>query len=93
MPIEVFKFSLVSEKIFLESLNAKVELRKTPDGSNYITDENNFILDADFGEIKNVKGLSDRLNDRAGIAGHGLFIGLADEVICAMNNGEIEVKR
>ena len=93
VPVEVFKFSLVSEKIFLESLNSKVELRKNPDGSNYITDENNFILDADFGEIKNVKELSSKLNDRAGIAGHGLFIGLADEVICAMNNGEIEVKR
>ncbi len=92
VPIEVFKFSVGAEQKFLESLNAKVELRKNSDGSNYITDENNFILDADFGEIKNVKYLSDKLNDRAGIAGHGLFVGLTDQVICAMSNGEIRSK-
>lgn len=89
--IEVFKFCFETEKLFLESLNAKVELRKNSDGSNYITDENNFILDANFGEIKNVKGLSDILNDRAGIVGHGLFIGLADKVICAKDCGEINI--
>jgi len=93
VPIEVFKFSSGSEKNFLESINSKVELRKNPDGSNYITDENNFILDAKFGEIKNVQELSSILNDRAGIAGHGLFVGLADKVICAMNNGEIIIRK
>lgn len=92
VPIEVLKFSVGAETKFLESLNVKVELRKNSDGSNYITDENNFILDADFGEIKNVKDLSDILNDRAGIVGHGLFIGLADKVICAMNDGEIRIQ-
>ncbi len=93
VPVEVFKFAVGVEQKFLESLNAKVELRKNSDGSNYITDENNFILDADFGEIKNAKDLSNILNDRAGIAGHGLFIGLADKVICAMNDGEIRIQK
>ena len=93
VPIEVFKFCFEIEKKFLESLNAKVELRKNSDNSNYVTDENNFILDANFGEIKNVKELSDILNDRAGIVGHGLFVGLADKVICAMNDGEIRIQK
>ena len=92
VPVEVFKFSVGAETKFLESLNAKVELRKNSDDSSYITDENNFILDADFGEIKNVKDLSDKLNDRAGIAGHGLFIGMTSELICAMSNGEIRIQ-
>ncbi len=87
VPIEVFKFCFDLEKKFLESLNAKAEPRKNSDGSNYITDENNFILDADFGEIKNVKGLADILNDRAGIVEHGLFVGLADKIICAKESG------
>ncbi|MFA5804613.1 MAG: ribose 5-phosphate isomerase A [Melioribacteraceae bacterium] len=93
VPVEVFKFSVGVEQKFLESLNAKVELRKNSDGSNYITDENNFILDADFGEIKNVKELSDILNDRAGIVGHGLFVGLTDKIICAMDDGEIRIQK
>jgi len=91
VPIEVFKFCFESEKLFLESLNAKVKLRKNSDGSNYITDENNFILDANFIGIKNVKDLSDILNDRAGIVGHGLFVGLADEIICSTDSGEINI--
>lgn len=91
VPVEVFKFSLEAEKKFLESLDAKIETRKNPDGSNYVTDENNFILDANFGEIKNVKDLSDKLNDRAGIAGHGLFVGLTSKLYCAMSNGEIRM--
>ena len=93
VPVEVFKFSVGVEQKFLESLNAKVELRKNSDGSNYITDENNFILDANFGEIKNVKELSDILNDRAGIVGHGLFVGLTDKIICAMDDGEIRIQK
>ncbi len=91
VPIEVFKFCFETEKKFLKFLNAKVEPRKNFDGSNYITDENNFILDANFGEIKNVKDLSDILNDRAGIVGHGLFVGLADKIICATDTGEIKI--
>lgn len=89
VPVEVFKLSIDVEKFFLESLNAKVKLRNNSDGSNYITDEKNFILDANFGEIKNVKELSDILNDRASIVGHGLFVGLTDKIICAMDKGEI----
>ena len=91
VPIEVFKFCFETEKKFLKFLNAKVEPRKNFDGSNYKTDENNFILDANFGEIKNVKDLSDILNDRAGIVGHGLFVGLADKIICATDTGEIKI--
>lgn len=87
VPIEVFQFCYEAEKQFLESLNTKVELRKNSDGSNYITDENNFILDANFGMIKNADELSTLLNQRAGIVEHGLFIGLADKVICAKEAG------
>jgi len=92
VPIEVFKFCFESEKLFLESLDAKVKLRKNSDGSDYITDENNFILDANFGPIKDVQKLSNILNNRAGIVEHGIFVGLADKVICAMSNGKIRIQ-
>ena len=91
VPVEVFQFCYESEKQFLESLNAKVEMRKNSDSTNYITDENNFILDANFGAIKNVSELSALLDKRAGIVGHGLFVGMTDKIICAMNDGEIRI--
>ena len=87
LPVEVIQFAVSVESKYLESLGAKVVRRKKTDGSDYITDENNFILDAGFGEIKNPEELSALLNQRAGIVEHGLFIGLAAKIICATSSG------
>ena len=37
-----------------------------------------------------MKKLAEMLNVRAGIVEHGIFIGMADKVICALSNGSIE---
>lgn len=87
VPIEVIPFAANVEQKYLESLGAKVSRRKNTDGSDYITDENNFILDANFCEIKNAKELSVLLNQRAGIVEHGLFINLTSMVFCAYQEG------
>ncbi len=92
VPVEVIQFAVSVEQKYLESLGAKVVKRKKADGSDYITDENNFILDADFGEIKNPEELSVLLNQRAGIVEHGLFIGMTCKLICAMSDGEIRIQ-
>ena len=93
VPVEVIQFAADVEQKFLESLDAKVVKRKNADGKDYITDENNFILDADFGEIKNPAELATLLNQRAGIVEHGLFIGMTSELICAMNDVIVRVKQ
>jgi len=87
VPIEVLKFSLQLEKRFLESLDASVVLRKADDGNPYVTDENNYILDANFGIISSPKELAHKLEERAGIVEHGIFIGLVNEVIVASPDG------
>lgn len=87
VPVEVLQYSLNAEKIFLESLGAKVTIRKNESGGNFVTDENNFILDANFGVINDAEELNEILNDRAGIAAHGLFVNLCDEVFCAYKDG------
>ena len=83
VPVEVIQYAVNVEKNYLQSLGAKILQRKNSDGSNYITDENNFILDANFGAIKNLEKLTTLLNKRAGIVEHGIFIGMTSEVICA----------
>ena len=93
VPVEVIQFAADVEKKFLESIGAKVVRRKNAEGKDYVTDENNFILDANFGEIKNPEELSVLLNQRAGIVEHGLFIGMTSELICAMNDGSVNVKQ
>jgi len=90
LPIEVLNYALPVEKHFLESLGASVAQRKSV-GGNFITDEGNIILDCRFGLINNAEALAEKLNARAGIVEHGLFIGLVDKVICAGSEGIREI--
>lgn len=83
LPVEVIKMALASEKKYLESLGANVILRKTKEGQVFITDEGNYVLDADFGHITDPAELSRKLESRAGIVEHGLFVGIATKVILA----------
>jgi ribose 5-phosphate isomerase A len=91
VPIEVIKFAVSIEEKFIQSLGAKTSLRKNANGENYITDENNYIIDATFGPIENVKELARKLEQRAGIVEHGLFVGMAKKVFCSMSNGEVKI--
>lgn len=87
VPVEVLKYCVQLEKKFLESLGAKVELRKDKSGDAFLTDEGNYILDSNFGLINSPKELSHQLEARAGIVEHGLFIDLTSEVIVASSGG------
>lgn len=93
VPVEVLQYSVNVEKKFLETLGAKVTMRKNENGENFITDENNFILDANFGAINDAGELNEILNDRAGIAAHGLFVNLCDEVFSAGKEGVRVLKK
>jgi len=53
------------------------------EGSPFATDQGNLILDCDFGPIDDPARLAAWLNGRAGIVAHGLFLGLATDVIVA----------
>jgi ribose 5-phosphate isomerase A len=87
LPIEVIAFACSTEASFLNSLGATVTIRRGPEGRNFITDQNNLILDADFGPISDPAKLARQLNERAGIVEHGLFINLASDVIVAETSG------
>jgi len=90
IPVEVIKMALDVEIIFLESQGAKVKQRLDAEGDLLITDEGNYILDANFGVIKNPKKIARKLEKRAGIVEHGLFVNMADYVVVAKEDG-IEV--
>jgi len=83
LPVEVIGFAVSSIENYLTSIGASVELRRTAEGDPFRTDQNNVILDANFGPIENARGLATKLADRAGIVAHGLFLNMADEVIVA----------
>jgi ribose 5-phosphate isomerase A len=93
LPVEVIPFAVKSEENFLKSLGAAVTLRTADNGQPSKTDQNNFILDANFGEMADPNSVAARLNERAGIAEHGLFLGLASDVIVAAEDGIRHLKR
>jgi len=87
VPIEVLQFAYPVEKKFLQSLNGKPVLRAYENGNPVITDEGNFILDTNFGVIQNPFELAEKLENRAGIIEHGIFLHLTSKVIVAGQNG------
>ena len=93
LPVEVIPFAGKTEASFLKSLGASVSIRSRGDGEYYKTDQNNLILDADFGPITDLAKLAAQLNGRAGIVEHGLFLELASDVIVAESNGIQHLKR
>lgn len=93
LPVEVIPFAAKTEENFLKLLGATVTLRLDEQGQPYQTDQHNYILDANFGEIANPNRLAAKLNERAGIAEHGLFLGLAGDVIVAAQTEIRHLKR
>jgi len=83
LPVEVLAFGWRSQARFLAALGASVSVRRTPDGQDARTDQDNMILDCAFGPIADPADLAAKLTAQAGIVGHGLFLGLADDVIVA----------
>ncbi len=87
VPVEVLTFGWCSQLGYIESLGAKVGVRVEADGSSFVTDSGNMILDCNFGQIANPIELAAMLNARAGIVEHGLFLGLATDAIVAGRDG------
>jgi ribose 5-phosphate isomerase A len=93
VPVEVLPYGWQSQARFLESLGAEIVVRQTPDGGGFRTDQGNIILDSRFGPIADLEGLALKLEARAGIVEHGLFLNLAQDVIVAGSEGIRHLKR
>jgi ribose 5-phosphate isomerase A len=77
LPVEVISFARTVVERKIVSLGGSPKLRTKPDGSPYLTDNGNPILDCSFGAIADPPALARALSSTPGIVEHGLFIGLA----------------
>jgi len=93
VPVEVIPFAWKTEMIFLETLGATVKIRLCDDGSIYKTDQDNYILDCRFGPLENPYKIAEKLNSRAGIMEHGLFLDITSEAIIAGQDGIKHLKQ
>lgn len=93
VPVEVVPFGLRSQVHYLESLGARVRVRQARHGDRFTSDQGNIILDCDFGPIADPAKIASKLEVRAGIVAHGLFLGLATDVVVANAKGIRHLKR
>jgi len=96
LPIEIVGFGHRSTARIIETLaeeagcSGEIRIRCRPDGTPFLTDGGNLILDCAFGSIEDPDGLADALQIVPGVVEHGLFLDIADVAIIA-GPGGIEV--
>ena len=93
LPIEVVQYGWQATRrsvsALLADLGYDVEIvRRVRDGEPVVTDSGNFILDAHMELITDKATLDTNLNWIAGVVEHGLFTGIAHEVLMASPSGE-----
>lgn len=93
VPVEVVPFGWRTQAAYLESLGGQPTPRLGDDGTPFKTDQGNLILDCRFEPISDPAQLAARLDERAGIVEHGLFLGLATDVIVAGAEGVRHLRR
>ena len=93
LPVEVAQFAHDAHVEFFRSLGAAPALRKTPDGTTYVTDNGNYIYDCRFASIEDAAALDAELHSRAGVVETGLFVGIAAVALIADDDGVRELRR
>lgn len=89
LPVEMVRFGHVATLAALEKLTeVEARLRPGSDGP-YVTDNGGFISDLPLLEIADPEGLAEVLDSLPGVIGHGLFLGMADLVLVAREDGAV----
>jgi ribose 5-phosphate isomerase A len=88
LPVEVTQFAWEVHARWLAGLGCRAELRRESSGAPYVTDNSNYIVHCTFpAGIPDPVALARTLIERPGIVEHGLFLGMATDVVVAGSNG------
>jgi ribose 5-phosphate isomerase A len=80
LPVEVLPFAACSVERELRTFGAPLARRTNADGSDFRTDQGDFIYDISFGNIADPESLARALENMPGLIGHGLFLSQIDLV-------------
>ncbi|MCY4035751.1 MAG: ribose-5-phosphate isomerase RpiA [Hyphomicrobiales bacterium] len=93
LPVEVapFGFAGTLKRIRKEAARVgcvgDIALRRDGNGKVFVSDAGHWICDCAFGNIPDPESLSIRLDNIAGVMGHGLFLRLASVVLLGKEDG------
>ena len=93
LPVEVIQMAepLVSRR--LTDLGLRPAMRQAKDGSAYVTDEGNYILDCACGEMDDPAAVAASIRRIVGVVEHGLFLNMAEMALIAGDGGVRELLR
>lgn len=81
LPVEVIPFAAAFVQSRIAALGCTPVVRRTKDGAEFRSDENNLILDCPFARIDDPEALAAELSLIPGMVEHGLFLGMIDEML------------
>ncbi|MEM8837909.1 MAG: ribose-5-phosphate isomerase RpiA [Pseudomonadota bacterium] len=95
LPLEVVPFGFAATVNAVEQAIDKAGLsgtltKRQKDGTDFVTDSGNLIIDATLGTIDDPERLAASLADVPGLVEHGLFLGIAKKAFVA-GEGGVEV--
>jgi ribose 5-phosphate isomerase A len=90
LPVEVIQMAAPLVRDSLRELGFTPTIRMNPDGTRYITDEGNLILDCSGLLLENPDEMAAKLDSIVGVVEHGLFLGMASLALIACEDRLIE---
>jgi len=93
IPIEIIPLARVPLMKKFEELGGKPILRMAKAKAGpLVTDNGNFIIDVDFGIIKNPSEINEKLLTIPGVVDTGLFIGMASKAYFGQKDGSVTTR-
>ena len=94
VPLEVIPFAYRSVQVTVANMGGRARLRESAEKVGPVmTDNGNFILDADFGRIENPGRLERKLKVIPGLLETGLFVKMTDCVYVGRKDGKVDILR
>ena len=90
LPVEIVQFGWEMTMRHLQKLGCKTSLR-SKNGSTFISDNGNYIVDCSFGKIPNPELTHQQINLIPGVVENGLFLKMADLVILGQSDGSTKI--
>ena len=93
LPVEVVRFAWEQTRERVLALVPEAELRTAEGGDAVVTDEGHHLLDCRLPAEGDLSELAAALKATVGVVEHGLFIGMADEVLLGRPDGTVRELR
>lgn len=93
VPVEIVPFGTRRTLADLAALGAMPVVRLGQDGKPFVTDNGNWIADLTLPKGTDARSLAPRIKALPGVVDHGLFLGMATDVLVGQPDGSVKTLR